>query len=84
MRNPDELAPYASVSSDNGGGIGCFFAPANFNERGSGWEQTRACGSSVYRDGLKSGPVLLSNNQARPGRNFSQPRVHNKVHLCRL
>ena len=35
----------------------------------------------IYRAGLKSGPVLLSNNQARPGRNFSQPRVHNKVHL---
>ena len=36
----------------------------------------------LYRDGLKSGPVLLSNNQARPGINFSQPRAHNKVHLC--
>ena len=28
-----------------------------------------------YRDALKGGPVLLSNSQARPGRNFSQPRA---------
>ena len=28
----------------------------------------------VNRDALKGGPVLLRNGQARPGRNFSQPR----------
>ena len=26
-----------------------------------------------YRDALKGGPVLLSNSQAGPGRNFTQP-----------
>ena len=30
----------------------------------------------MYRDGLKSGPVLLSNSQAGPGRKISQPRDH--------
>ena len=29
-----------------------------------------------YGDGPKGGPVLLSNGQAGPGRNFSQPRAH--------
>ena len=37
---------------------------------------------SLYRDGLKGGPVFLSNSQARPGRNFSQPRACLIVHLC--
>ena len=32
--------------------------------------------SGLYRDGLKSLPVLLSNSQAGPGRIFSQPRDH--------
>ena len=36
----------------------------------------------VYRDGLKSGPVLLSNSQAKPSRNFLQPRDHFLAHLC--
>ena len=35
-----------------------------------------------YRDGLKGGPVLLSNSQARAGRNFSQPGANLLVHLC--
>ena len=31
----------------------------------------------------KCGPLLLNNNQARPGRNFSQPRVHKKsISVC--
>ena len=30
----------------------------------------------LYRDGLKGGPVLLSNSQAGEGRNFTQPRAH--------
>ena len=29
-----------------------------------------------YRDGLKSGPVWLSNSQAEQGREFKQPRKH--------
>ena len=36
-----------------------------------------------YRDGLKGGPVLLSNSQAGPGINFTQPRAHFFVKLCR-
>ena len=36
---------------------------------------TYARAHTVYRDGLKVGPVLLSNSQARPGRSFSQPRA---------
>ena len=36
----------------------------------------------VGRDGLKDGPVLLSNSQASPGRNFSQTSAHLLVHLC--
>ena len=40
--------------------------------------------SLLYRDGLKGGPVLLSNSQARPGINFSQPRAHLIVHLSIL
>ena len=36
----------------------------------------------IYRDGLKGGPVLLSNSRAGPGRNLSQPRAHLIVHLC--
>ena len=32
--------------------------------------------TSLYRDALKGGPVLLSNSQAEPDRNFSQPRAH--------
>ena len=35
----------------------------------------------VYRDGLKVEPVLLSNSQAGPGRNFSQPRARLIAHL---
>ena len=36
-----------------------------------------------YRDhGLNGVPVLLSNSQARPGRNFSQPRARLLAHLC--
>ena len=35
-----------------------------------------------YRDGLKSGPVLLSNSQAGPGRKFSQPWDHFLAQLC--
>ena len=42
-----------------------------------------AC-NNEYRDALKGGPVLLSNSQAGPGRNFSQPRVRLLVHLCKL
>ena len=41
-------------------------------------------GSGLYRDGLKGGPVLLGNNQAGPGRNFSQPRAQLLVHLCTI
>ena len=37
-----------------------------------------------YRDALKGGPVLLSNSQAGPGRNFSQPRDHLLVNPCRF
>ena len=29
----------------------------------------------LHRDGLKGGPVLLSNSQAGPGTNFPQPRT---------
>ena len=29
----------------------------------------------IYRDGIKGGPVLLSNSQSGPGRDFSQPRA---------
>ena len=36
-----------------------------------------------YRDGLKGGPVLLSNSHAGPGRNFTQqPRAHLLVNPC--
>ena len=37
---------------------------------------------NIYRDGLKTGPVLLSNSQAMQGRKFSQPRNHFSAHLC--
>ena len=37
----------------------------------------------TYRDPLKGGPVLLSNSQEGPGRNFSQPRDHLLVEPCR-
>ena len=37
----------------------------------------------MYRDALKGGPVLLSNSQAGPGRNFTPPRVHILVNPCR-
>ena len=40
--------------------------------------------SSLYSDGLKNGPVLLSNSQVAPGRKFSQPRDHFLDHLCTL
>ena len=33
-------------------------------------------GHPVYRDGLKIGPVLLSNSQAGTGRKLSKPRAH--------
>ena len=42
----------------------------------------RCFGLSTYRDGLKSGPVLLSNSQVRPVRKFSQPRDHFLAHPC--
>ena len=35
---------------------------------------------SIYIDGRKSGPVLLSNSQAGPSRNFSQPKALPKAH----
>ena len=38
--------------------------------------------SSLFRDPLKGGPVLLSSSQARPGRKFSQPRAHLLVEPC--
>ena len=41
-----------------------------------------AVGEVTYRDGLKGGPVLLSNSRALPGRKFSQPRAHLVVNLC--
>ena len=41
-------------------------------------------GVLLYRYGLKGRPVLLSNSQAGPNRNFSQPRAHLLVHLCTL
>ena len=37
----------------------------------------------MYINALKGGPVLLSNSQAGQGRNFSQPRAHLLVHLCK-
>ena len=36
----------------------------------------------VYRDGLKGGPVSLSNSQTGPCKYFSQHRVYILVHLC--
>ena len=42
----------------------------------------RVRGLVLYRDGLKGGPVLLTNSQARPVRYFSQPRARLMVHLC--
>ena len=40
--------------------------------------------SYTYRDGLKSGPVLLSKSQAEQGRKFMQPRDHFLAQLCRV
>ena len=40
--------------------------------------------NSIYRDGLKSEPILLSNIQAEPGRILLQPREHSLAHLCTL
>ena len=37
---------------------------------------------ALYRDGPKSGPVLLSKTQAMPGKKFTQPRDHFFAHLC--
>ena len=37
----------------------------------------------MYRDGLKGGPVLLSNSQAGPGWKFSQCRVCLLAHHCK-
>ena len=36
---------------------------------------------SVYRDGLNSGPVLLSKSQAEKSNKFTQPRDHFSAHL---
>ena len=36
----------------------------------------------IYRNGLKSGPDLLSKSYAGPGRQFSQPRDPFLSHLC--
>ena len=38
--------------------------------------------TTLYRDVLKGGPVLLSNSQVRPGGIFLQPRAHLLVKLC--
>ena len=38
--------------------------------------------STLDRNGLNGGPVLLSNSQAGTGRNFFQPRALHLAHLC--
>ena len=49
-----------------------------FRENLNGTEQ------EYFRDGLKGGPVLLSNSQTWPGKNFMQPRLLLLAHLCTL
>ena len=56
-----------------------FHSNNNNSSHGAGAGAALLC---MYRDGLKGGPVSLSNSQAGPGRNFSQLRAHLLVHLC--
>ena len=67
------------------------FRPGFYSSLGiSSWADFIKVDNSSYlwnihfrlRDGLKGGPVLLSNSQVGPGRNFSQPRARLLARLC--
>ena len=47
------------------------------------WKYYFSGSQILYRDGLKSGPLLLSKSQAGLGRKFSQPRDHFLAQVCR-
>ena len=70
-----------SFAKQQPGMVGCGWLQPGRNFLSTYLEQIY---TSLYRDALKGGPVLLSNSQAEPDRNFSQPRAHLLVNLCTI